>query len=113
MCAKLKEDTRFRALRLLHKHPEMPVRELAEAIRVAANSMHYMLNALIDKGLAELGNFTAAEAKRRYALVLTPRGIANKAVLTRAFLVRKMEEYEALSLEFKQHDGLASSSATS
>lgn len=60
-----------------------------------------MLNALIDKGLVKLGNFTAAEDKRRYAYVLTPRGIARKAALTRAFLVRKMEEYEALKEEIE------------
>lgn len=29
----------------------------------------------------------------------TPKGIAQKAALTRAFLVRKMEEYEALKEE--------------
>ena len=60
-----------------------------------------MLNALIDKGLVKLGNFTAAEDKRRYAYALTPKGIARKAALTRAFLVRKMEEYEALREEIK------------
>jgi hypothetical protein len=32
---------------------------------------------------------------------LTPKGIARKAALTRAFLVRKMEEYEALKEEIE------------
>ena len=61
-----------------------------------------MLNALINKGLVKLGNFTAAEDKRRYAYVLTPKGIARKAALTRAFRVRKMKEYEALKQEIDQ-----------
>jgi EPS-associated MarR family transcriptional regulator len=63
--------------------------------------MHYVLNALIDKGLVKLGNFTAAKDKRRYAYVLTPKGIARKAALARAFLVRKIEEYEALKEEIE------------
>ena len=98
---KLQEDTNFRVLRLLQENPEMSQRELAEAVDVSVGGMHYVLNALIDKGLLKLGNFTAAEDKRRYAYVLTPKGIARKAALTRAFLVRKMEEYEALREEIK------------
>lgn len=96
---KLQEDTHFRVLRLLQENPEMSQRELAEAVGVSVGGIHYVLNALIDKGLVELRNFTAAEDKRRYAYVLTPKGIARKAALTRAFLVRKMEEYEALKEE--------------
>lgn len=96
---KLQEDTHFRVLRLLQENPEMSQRELAAAVGVSVGGMHYVLNALIDKGLVKLGNFTAAEDKRRYAYVLTPKGIARKAALTRAFLVRKMEEYEVLKEE--------------
>lgn len=98
---KLQEDTHFRVLRLLQENAEMSQRELAKAVGVSVGGMHYVLNALIDKGLLKLGNFTAAEDKRRYAYVLTPKGIARKAVLTRAFLLRKMEEYEALKEEIE------------
>lgn len=98
---KLQEDTHFRVLRILQENPEMSQRELAEAVGVSVGGIHYVLNALIDKGLVKLGNFTAAEDKRRYAYVLTPKGIARKAALTRAFLVRKMEEYEALRDEIE------------
>ena len=98
---KLQEDTHFRVLRLLQENPEMSQRELAEAVGVSVGGIHYVLNALIDKGLVKQGNLTAAEDKRRYAYVLTPKGIARKAALTRAFLVRKMEEYAALREEIE------------
>lgn len=98
---KLQEDTHFRVLRLLQENPEMSQRELAEAVGVSVGGIHYVLNALIDKGLVKLGNFTAAEDKRRYAYVLTPKGIAQMAALTRAFMVRKMAEYEALRVEIE------------
>lgn len=97
--AKLQEDTHFRVLRLLQENPEMSQRELAAAVGVSVGGIHYVLNALIHKGLVKLGNFTAAEDKRRYAYVLTPKGIKEKTALTRAFLVRKMEEYNALREE--------------
>ena len=96
---KLQEDTHFRVLRMLQENPEMSQRELAVAVGVSVGGMHYVLNALIDKGLVKLGNFTAAEDKRRYAYILTAKGISEKAAITRRFLARKKEEYEALRAE--------------
>ena len=80
----------------------MSQRELALVAGVSVGGMHYVLSALVDKGLVKLGNFTASQDKRRYAYVLTPKGIARRAALTRAFLARKMEEYEALKCEIEQ-----------
>lgn len=98
---RLQEDTHFRALRILQDNPEMTQRELAEAVGVSVGGIHYVLSALIEKGLIKLGNFTAAQDKRRYAYILTPMGLARKATLTSAFLTRKMDEYEALRQEIE------------
>lgn len=98
---KLQVDTHFRVLRLLNENPEMSQRELAEAVGVSVGGIHYVLNALIEKGLVKLGNFTAAEDKRRYAYIVTRKGIAEKTRLTRDFLIRKMQEYAALKKEIK------------
>jgi len=100
--SKLQEDTHFRVLRLLQDNPEMSQRELAAAAGISIGGTHYVLNALIEKGLVKLGNFTAAEDKRRYAYVLTPKGIAEKATITKRFLARKIEEYEALKSEIDE-----------
>ena len=99
--SKLHEDTHFRVLRLLQDNPELSQRELAEAVGVSVGGMNYVLNALIDKGLVKLGNFTASEDKRRYAYVLTPKGIREKLLITGRFLQRKLAEHEALSAEIK------------
>ena len=99
---KLQEDTHFRVLRLLQGNPEMSQRELAAAVGVSVGGMHYVLNALIEKGLIKLGNFTAAEDKRRYAYVLTPKGIKEKSLITGRFLKRKLAEYEALKQEIEE-----------
>lgn len=99
---KLQEDKYFRALRHLQDNPEMSQRELAEALGVSVGGVHYVLSALIDRGLVKLGKFTAAEDKRRYAYILTPKGLAQKALITKQFLVRKIEEYEALKSEIEE-----------
>lgn len=102
---KLREDVQFRILRLLQDNPEMSQRDLAKAVGVSTGGIHYVLNALLEKGLLKLGNFTAAVDKRRYAYVLTPKGIATKAELTRKFLIRKMAEYDALKAEIEDVRG--------
>ena len=101
MRTKLQEDTHFRVLRLLQENPEMSQRELAEAVGVSVGGMHYVLNALIEKGLVKLGNFTAAEDKRRYAYILTPKGVKEKSLITSSFLKRKLDEYRALKAEIE------------
>lgn len=99
--SKVQEDVRFRVLRLLHDNPELSQRDLAEAVGISNGSAHYLLSALLDKGLIKLGNFTAAQDKRRYAYILTPKGIAEKAAITKRFLERKTQEYDALKAEIE------------
>ena len=97
--SKAQEDVRFRVLRLLQENPEMSQRDIAAAVGTSIGGVHYCLNALIEKGMVKLGNFSAAQDKRRYAYILTPKGLSEKAALTSRFLKRKMEEYEALKEE--------------
>ena len=99
---KLREDVKFRILRLLQDDPEMSQRELAKAVGVSTGGIHYVLNALVDKGMLKVGNFTAVKDKRRYAYVLTRKGIFEKAELTRRFMIRKLAEYEALKAEIEE-----------
>lgn len=98
---RVREDVQFRVLRLLQDNPELSQRDLARAVGVSTGGVHYLLTALLDKGLLKLGNFTAAEDKRRYAYVLTPKGLSQKAVLTQRFLARKRAEYRALRDEIE------------
>ncbi|WP_377069207.1 MarR family EPS-associated transcriptional regulator [Roseovarius ramblicola] len=97
----LREDAQFRIMRLLHDNPEMSQRELARAVGVSTGGIHYVLSALLDKGLIKLGNFAASDDRRRYAYVLTRKGVTEKAALTKRFLARKMAEYEALRAEIE------------
>ncbi|PWG16162.1 MarR family EPS-associated transcriptional regulator [Salibaculum griseiflavum] len=96
---KLREEVQFRILRLLADNPELSQRELAKEVGVSTGGIHYVLTALVDKGLVKLGNFTAAEDKRRYAYILTPKGLSEKVTLTQRFLARKRAEYVALKEE--------------
>ena len=98
---KIKEEARFKILRLLHENPELTQRELGERVGISLGAVNYSLRALIERGLVKAGNFSRSPNKLGYAYVLTPTGIAEKTFLTGRFLKRKVEEYEVLKLEIE------------
>jgi EPS-associated MarR family transcriptional regulator len=97
--AKIQEDTYFRIMRILQQNPDLTQRELADKLGVSVGGLNYCLKALIEKGWVKMHNFSHSKNKFGYVYILTPNGIAEKAVLASHFLMRKMEEYQALEDE--------------
>lgn len=95
------EDLHFRVLKLLQDKPDISQRDLAAQLGISHGKMNYCLNALMEKGLVKLHNFSNSQHCWRYAYVLTPTGLAEKAALTGRFLKRKIAEYEALRVEIE------------
>lgn len=89
-------------MRLLSVKPESSQRELASSLGMSLGKANYLLNALLRKGFVKVQNFRNSSNKRAYAYLLTPEGVVAKAELTRAFLARKVEEYDALRLEIER-----------
>jgi EPS-associated MarR family transcriptional regulator len=86
----------MKALRVLEKHPELSQRQLAKALGISLGKTHYILNSLIDVGLVKVHNFKRSDNKLGYAYLLTPRGLVEKAKVTKRFLARKQREYKEL-----------------
>ena len=99
--SQLQEDTYFRVLRMLQENPDMTQREIAEKLGISTSGLNYCLKALIDKGWVKVQNFSQSKNKFGYIYVLTPQGIAEKALLASRFLKRKMAEYEQLQSEIE------------
>jgi len=99
--AKLQEDTYFRVMRILQDNPDLTQRELAEKLGISVGGLNYCLKALIEKGLVKMKNFANSKNKFGYVYVLTPTGMVEKTAITRRFLQRKMDEYEALKAEIE------------
>ena len=91
----------LRVLRLLEASPELTQREMARELGMSLGKANYCLRALLGKGFVKIQNFRNNPNKRGYAYLLTPEGVAAKANLTRIFLARKQEEYDALRLEIE------------
>jgi len=84
---------------MLQENPDMTQREIAEKLGISTSGLNYCLKALIDKGWVKVQNFSQSKNKFGYIYVLTPQGIAEKALLAGRFLKRKMTEYEQLQSE--------------
>jgi EPS-associated MarR family transcriptional regulator len=93
---------RFKVLRALEQQPDLSQRQLADMLGVSLGKTNYLLRALLDKGLLKAHNFRSSQNKLAYAYLITPRGLAEKAALTRGYLERKSEEYEALRVEIER-----------
>ncbi len=89
---------RLAVLRLLAEEPQLSQRELSLALGLSLGKTHYLLHALLDKGLVKVRNFRRSDRKLAYAYVLTPQGMRQKLQLTRDFLARKEAEFEALKV---------------
>jgi EPS-associated MarR family transcriptional regulator len=93
------QETHLQMLRLLQANPQINQRELAVALGISLGKTNFCLKALVSKSLLKMQNFRNSQRKLAYAYLLTPAGMAEKAVLTSRFLKRKMQEYELLKAE--------------
>jgi EPS-associated MarR family transcriptional regulator len=95
------DDTLFWTLKVLQENPGVTQRTLAKEVGINVSTINFCLKALVEKGWIKMGNFSKNPDKLSYAYLLTPTGVAEKAVLTRRFLQRKMAEYEKLRGEIE------------
>jgi EPS-associated MarR family transcriptional regulator len=79
----------------------MKQRELAVASGESLGKTTHCINSLLEKGLINFQNFKSSNRKAIYAYLLTPAGIAEKTILAKRFLMRKMKEYELLEAEIQ------------
>jgi len=110
------EHAHFRILKIISDEPQITQRALADCLGISVGKANYLLKALAGKGLIKLESFQhtqGVKAKlKKVTYLLTPKGIRERISLTRDYLVRMEEEYEALkaevaALDRKEASGLA------
>jgi EPS-associated MarR family transcriptional regulator len=99
--AGFQEEIQFEVLRCLHQTPQVSQRALDKDLGVGLGTINFCFQALVEKGLVKMQNFSQSKNKLRYAYLLTPAGVAEKSKLTTEFLKRKVAEYEALQTEIE------------
>jgi EPS-associated MarR family transcriptional regulator len=86
---------------------------MARELGMSLGKANYLLRALLGKGFVKVQNFRQSSNRRGYAYLLTPEGVTAQAELTRQFLSRKIEEYDALRLEIERLRAESERAATS
>jgi len=92
----------LKVIRLVDSSPQLSQRTVASSLGISLGKANYCMRALMEKGLVKAENYRSNSNKLSYLYILTPAGVAAKAEMTRQFLARKVEEYEALRLEIEQ-----------
>ena len=95
-------DTEYKILKILERNPQMTQRQVADELGVSLGKTHYVIRALIDRGLLKLGNFRKSNNKIGYIYFLTPKGLVQKSDLAQRFLLNKQQEYERLKVEINE-----------
>jgi EPS-associated MarR family transcriptional regulator len=93
------QDIHFKVLHYLEENPHITQRELAKKLGISLGAANFCLKALVEVGHIKINNFKKKSNKSVYLYLLTPKGFAEKAILTTNFLSRKMAEYQALKKE--------------
>jgi EPS-associated MarR family transcriptional regulator len=99
--AGFQEEIQFEVLRRLEQTPQVSQRTLSKDLGVGLGTINFCFQALVEKGLVKMQNFSRSKSKLRYSYLLTPAGVAAKSKLTAEFLSRKVAEYESLQTEIE------------
>ncbi len=95
------DESQFKTLLELAKDGSLSQRELSKKMGLSLGRVNYLVNALLEKGYIKASRFKNSKHKIAYMYVLTPKGVAERIRQTRAFLQRKLVEYEKLKAEIE------------
>lgn len=85
----------------LESNPQATQRDLVDKLDVSLGKVNFIINSLVDRGLIKLERFKNSKNKKAYMYLLTPKGMSDKAEITKKFLANKMAEYDSLKEEIK------------
>jgi len=96
-----KKQNQYQILKSLEQDSRSTQRQLSNNLGVSLGKVNYCIKSLVEKGLIKINNFRNNKNKIQYSYLLTPKGIEEKAKLTKKFLQLKISEYDALADEIE------------
>ena len=92
----ISEDT-LDVLHLIQENSNISQRRLAKNTGFSLGKVNYCLRALLDIGFIKIQNFQNSENKLKYTYILTSKGIYEKTIITKRFIIKKQQEYDKLN----------------
>ena len=84
-------------MHLIQSDTNASQRQIAKKTGLSIGKVNYCLKSLIDIGFIKVDNFSKSKQKINYAYILTPKGMQEKAAITKQFIIKKKQEYDKLS----------------
>ena len=85
----------------IHESPQITQRKLSKKLDISLGKINFIIKELSMKGWLKAKRATHSDNKLAYVYLLTPKGVKQKAELTKEFLKRKIEEYNQLEGEIE------------
>ena len=83
-------------MHIIEKDGKASQRLISQNSGFSIGKVNYCLKALVNIGFIKIHNFNNSNNKLNYAYILTPKGIREKTVITRQFIIKKKQEYDKL-----------------
>ena len=83
-------------MHIIEKDGKASQRLISQNSGLSIGKVNYCLKALVDIGFIKINNFNNSNNKLNYAYILTPKGIKEKTVITKQFIIKKKQEYDKL-----------------
>ena len=83
-------------MHIIQKDGKASQRLISKNCGFSIGKVNYCLKALLDIGFVKVRNFSKSPQKINYAYILTPKGIQEKSVITKQFIIKKKQEYDKL-----------------
>ena len=84
-------------MHIIEKDSKASQRLISQNSGLSIGKVNYCLKALVDIGFIKIHNFNNSNNKLNYAYILTPKGIQEKTVITKQFIIKKKQEYDKLN----------------
>ena len=84
-------------MHIIEKDGKASQRLISQNSGFSIGKVNYCLKALIDIGFIKINNFKNSNKKLNYSYILTPKGIREKKVITKQFIIKKKQEYDKLN----------------
>ena len=81
-------------LHIIAKDCKASQRQIAKDSGFSVGKVNYCLKSLVEIGIIKTSNFRNSKNKLNYAYILTPKGIQEKKIVTKKFIIKKKKEYD-------------------
>ena len=84
-------------MHIIEKDGRASQRLISQNSGFSIGKVNYCIKALIDIGFIKIHDFNNSNKKLNYAYILTPKGVQEKTVITKQFIIKKKQEYDKLN----------------